>query len=111
MALEQSRRDILKQLGLAGIGLSIANLPEFVLPALAQGETLVPFTEFPPTSTRTRTPPTRTYDIRKIDGPFTPTRSVLHDAALRHPDGRSRRVPSEGHRPGRPRRCRCRSTI
>ena len=44
MAPAQSRRDLLKQLGLAGIGLSIANLPELVLPALAQGETLVPFT-------------------------------------------------------------------
>ena len=30
MAPEQSRRDILKTLGLAGIGLSVANLPEFV---------------------------------------------------------------------------------
>ena len=34
-----SRRTLLKQLGLVGAGLSIADLPGWVLPALAQGET------------------------------------------------------------------------
>ena len=48
MGAEQSRRDMLKQLGLAGVGLSVlANLPEFAMPALAQGETVVPFSDFP----------------------------------------------------------------
>ena len=39
-----SRRDMLKStLALAGLGL--AGIPEWVLPALAQGETVVPFLE------------------------------------------------------------------
>ena len=73
MAPAQSRRDILKTLGLAGIGLSVANLPEFTLPALAQGETVVPFSDIPATFNANPSPTavTRIYDIRKIDGPFT----------------------------------------
>src|SRR6478609_5107144 len=71
MAPAQSRRDILKTLGLAGIGLSIANLPEFTLPALAQGETVVPFSDIPANFNPNMNATTRTYDIRKIDGPFT----------------------------------------
>ena len=35
-----SRRALLKQLGLVGVGLSIADLPGWVLPALAQQHTL-----------------------------------------------------------------------
>ena len=43
-----TRRDLLKSsLALAGLG--VAGLPEWVLPALAQGETVVPFTDLPAT--------------------------------------------------------------
>jgi DMSO/TMAO reductase YedYZ molybdopterin-dependent catalytic subunit len=64
-----TRRDVLKG-SLAVAGLSI--LPEWVLPALAQGETLVPFTDIPE-NVRWETPPDqRRLDIRTIDGPFTP---------------------------------------
>jgi hypothetical protein len=72
MVPARSRRDILKQLGLAGIGLSIANLPGFALPAMAQGETLVPFSDVPANFNPNPAAVTRTYDIRKIDGPLTP---------------------------------------
>ena len=44
----------------------------------------------------------RTLDIRTIDGPFTPARPVLHHAALRPSRRRSRGVPPEGVRAGRP---------
>jgi DMSO/TMAO reductase YedYZ molybdopterin-dependent catalytic subunit len=73
MAPVQSRRDLLKQLGVAGVGLSLANLPAWVLPALAQGETIVPFTDIPANFGAAPNPTavTRTYDIRKIDGPYT----------------------------------------
>ena len=72
MAPGHSRRDILKQFGMAGLGLSVANLPGWVLPALAQGETVVPFADYPPTYNPTPSPITRNYDIRTIDGPGTP---------------------------------------
>jgi DMSO/TMAO reductase YedYZ molybdopterin-dependent catalytic subunit len=85
MALEQSRRDILKQLGLAGIGLSIANLPEFVLPALAQGETIVPFSDFPANFNPNPNATTRTFDIRKIDGPYTPADQFFTTQHYGHP--------------------------
>src|SRR3989442_14386928 len=40
----QTRREILKG-GLALAGLSVFGVPEWALPALAEGETLVPFTD------------------------------------------------------------------
>jgi len=46
MTNQSSRREILKR-GMALAGLSMFGLPEWVLPALAQGETLVPFTDIP----------------------------------------------------------------
>ena len=46
MNKDQTRRTILKG-GLAVAGLGLLNVPEWVLPALAQGETVVPFTDLP----------------------------------------------------------------
>src|SRR5262245_46612868 len=67
---QPSRRNVLKS-GLAIAGLGVLNLPEWVLPALAQGETVVPFTDIPDT-VRWETPPDRRLlDVRTIDGPFT----------------------------------------
>jgi DMSO/TMAO reductase YedYZ molybdopterin-dependent catalytic subunit len=80
-----SRRDILKQLGAAGVGLSIANLPDFVLPAMAQGETLVPFSDFPANFNPNPNATTRNYDIRKIEGPFTPADQFFTTQHYGHP--------------------------
>jgi len=85
MAPAQSRRDILKTLGLAGIGLSIANLPEVTLPALAQGETVVPFSDFPANFNPNPNATTRMYDIRKIEGPFTPPEQFFTTQHYGHP--------------------------
>ena len=85
MAPAQSRRDVLKTLGLAGIGLSIANLPEFTLPALAQGETVVPFSDFPANFNPNPNATTRMYDIRKIEGPFTPPEQFFTTQHYGHP--------------------------
>jgi DMSO/TMAO reductase YedYZ molybdopterin-dependent catalytic subunit len=81
-----SRRTLLKQLGLVGVGLSIADLPGWVLPALAQSETLVPFTDYPPTFNPTPSATNRTLDIRKIDGPFTPKDQFFTTQHYGHPD-------------------------
>lgn len=85
MAPAQSRREVLKQLGLAGVGLSIANVPGWTLPALAQGETVVPFSDFPATFNPNPNPVTRTLDIRKIDGPFTPPDQFFTTQHYGHP--------------------------
>ncbi|MGE3955726.1 MAG: molybdopterin-dependent oxidoreductase [Vicinamibacterales bacterium] len=85
MAPETSRRDLLKTLGLAGLGLSMANLPEFALPVLAQGETVVPFSDFPANFNPNPSAITRNYDIRKIDGPFTPPDQFFTTQHYGHP--------------------------
>ena len=64
MNTTHSRRDLLKG-GLAVAGLGVLGLPEFVLPALAQGETLVPFTDLPETFPAPAVD-RRQLDIRKI---------------------------------------------
>ena len=99
MTMQSTRRGILKG-GLAVAGLSAFDLPEWALPALAQGETVVPFTDLPANFNPAPAADRRLLDVRKIDGPFTPKRSVLHHAALRPPGRRPRRVPAEGVRPG-----------
>ena len=71
MTTQNSRRDLLKG-GLALTGLGVLGLPEWVFPAFAQGERLVPFTDLPDTINLRPTPDRRIIDIRMIDGPFTP---------------------------------------
>ena len=49
MMNQSTRRDILRgSLALAGLG--VLGIPEWALPALAQGETVVPFTDTRPSS-------------------------------------------------------------
>jgi len=61
-------------------------LPEWALPVLAQGETLVPFTDIPE-NVRWEVPPDRrTLDIRTIDGPFTPAAKFATTQHYGHPD-------------------------
>lgn len=67
-----TRRDTLRR-GMAAAGV-LALVPEWALPALAQGEVDVPFTDIP--ANFTFSPPDgarRFLDLRKIDGPITPT--------------------------------------
>ena len=60
-------------------------LPEWALPALAQGETLVPFTDLPANVKPTPSPDRRIIDIRKIDGPFTPKDQFFTTQHYGHP--------------------------
>jgi DMSO/TMAO reductase YedYZ molybdopterin-dependent catalytic subunit len=79
-----TRRRVL-QGGLAAAGLSALGIPEWAFPLLAQGETLVPFTDLPetfPTPAADR----RVLDIRTIDGPFTPRDKFFTTQHYGHPD-------------------------
>jgi len=85
MTMQSSRRDILRgSLALAGLG--ALGIPEWVLPALAQGETVVPFTDLPE-NVRWETPPDRRLlDVRTIEGPFTPKDKFATTQHYGHPD-------------------------
>jgi DMSO/TMAO reductase YedYZ molybdopterin-dependent catalytic subunit len=64
----------------------VLGIPEWALPALAQGETLVPFTDIPE-NVRWEVPPDRrTLDLRTIDGPFTPKDKFATTQHYGHPE-------------------------
>jgi DMSO/TMAO reductase YedYZ molybdopterin-dependent catalytic subunit len=84
MKTTHTRRDLLKG-GLAVAGLGVLGLPEFMLPALAQGEVLVPFTDLPETFPAPAVD-RRQLDVRKIDGPFTPKDQFFTTQHYGHPE-------------------------
>jgi len=75
MSTPRTRRELLKG-SLAVAGLGALGIPEWVIPALAEGDVLVPFTDLPASASATAVPAAaaerRTTDITRIDGPFTP---------------------------------------
>ena len=79
-----NRREILKG-GLAAAGLSVFGLPEWALPVLAQGETVMPFTDVPDNVQTVTGADRRIIDIRKIDGPFTPKDQFFTTQHYGHP--------------------------
>jgi DMSO/TMAO reductase YedYZ molybdopterin-dependent catalytic subunit len=83
MTILHTRRDVMKT-GLAAAGLLA--LPEWVLPALAQGETLVPFTDIPENLPANQAADRRIIDIRKINGPFTPAADFATTQHYGHPE-------------------------
>ena len=85
MTTPNTRRDILKG-GLALAGLSVISVPDWVLPALAQGETLVPFTDLPEKIVLAPAADRRIIDIRNIDGPFTPKDQFFTTQHYGHPE-------------------------
>ncbi|MDR1990666.1 MAG: molybdopterin-dependent oxidoreductase [Acidobacteriaceae bacterium] len=72
MSNTSSRRALLKQLGFAGLGLSLAELPVWALPPLGAGDVVAQFTDYPASFNPTPTPQNRTLDLRTMDGVFTP---------------------------------------
>ena len=83
MTMYSTRRGILKG-GLAVAGLSALGMPDWVLPALAQGETLVPFTDLPATAPA-QAPDRRLLDVRTIDAVLTPKDSFFTTQHYGHP--------------------------
>lgn len=84
MQADETRRSILRG-GLAMAGLGLVGLPEWALPLAAAGETVVPFTDIPD-NVRWEVPPDRrTFDLRTIDGPFTPAEKFFTTQHYGHP--------------------------
>jgi DMSO/TMAO reductase YedYZ molybdopterin-dependent catalytic subunit len=80
-----TRRDVLKgSLALAGV--AAIGVPDWVLPALAQGETPVPFTDLPEVFNATPTPDRRLLDVRTIEGPLTHRDHFFTTQHHGHPD-------------------------
>src|SRR3954469_3422937 len=83
MSQNISRRETLKR-GLAAGGL-LTRGTDWAIPALAQGETIVPFTDLPANINLTPSADRRTLDIRKIDGPLTPKDQFFTTQHYGHP--------------------------
>ncbi len=109
MAQQTTRREILKS-GLAAAGLGMLGIPEWAMPALAQGETLVEFTDLPEKIVLVPTADRRIIDIRHINGVLTPRDQFADDAALRPSAGGPRDLPAESLGAWSTSRCRSRST-
>jgi DMSO/TMAO reductase YedYZ molybdopterin-dependent catalytic subunit len=77
-----TRRETLRNaLGAA----SLLAMRDWALPALAQGETMVPFTDVPANVQFVREPDRRTLDVRRIEGPFTPPDQFFTTQHYGHP--------------------------
>jgi len=83
MSTQTTRRAVLKG-GLAAAGLGVLGFPDW-LPVLAQGETLVPFTDLPANISLTPSADRRIIDVRTIAGPFTPKDQFFTTQHYGHP--------------------------
>ncbi|MCY4123497.1 MAG: molybdopterin-dependent oxidoreductase, partial [Acidobacteria bacterium] len=72
--------------GLAMAGLGVIGVPEWAFPALAQGETLMQFTDVSDDVQWIRDAERRIIDVRQIDGPFTPRDQFFTTQHYGHPN-------------------------
>src|ERR1700704_5075431 len=79
-----TRRDVLKG-SLAAAGLAAFGIPEWAVPALAAGETVVPFTDIPANFAVNPSAVVRVLDIRKIDNGPTPKYQFFTTQHYGHP--------------------------
>ncbi len=84
MMTEHSRRDVLRGV-LATAGLSVLRIPDWMLPTLAQGETLVPFVDFPENFPTIIGADRRIIDVRRIDSWLTPPDQFFTTQHYGHP--------------------------
>ncbi len=82
---EMNRREVMKT-GLAAAALGAASRLDWILPALAQGETVVPFTEFPPTFNPAPAVDRRLFDTRTLSSAFTPKDQFFTTQHYGHPE-------------------------
>jgi DMSO/TMAO reductase YedYZ molybdopterin-dependent catalytic subunit len=79
-----TRRDVLKS-GLTVAGLAALGIPEWAVPALAAGETLVPFTDIPANFATNPSEVVRVLDIRQLEA-VTPKDQFFTTQHYGHPD-------------------------
>lgn len=85
MSQMRSRREVLK--GTAALaGLGVLGVPEWMVPALAQGETVMPFTDLPDVINWRRTPDRRMIDVRTVDTFLTDKDEFFTTQHYGHPD-------------------------
>ena len=84
MEMQQTRRNILRG-GLAAASLGVIGVPEWVLPALAQGATVVPFLDFPETFNANPAPDRRLFDSRTLTSFTTPKDQFFTTQHYGHP--------------------------
>ena len=85
MANEMTRRDVMKS-GLAAAVLSAAGTFDWVLPALAQGEVVVPFTDSHQNFNPNPAPDRRLFDTRTLSSAFTPKDQFFTTQHYGHPE-------------------------
>jgi DMSO/TMAO reductase YedYZ molybdopterin-dependent catalytic subunit len=79
-----TRRDVLKG-GLTAAGLAALGIPEWAVPALAAGETVVPFTDIPQNFATNPSDVVRVLDIRTIENAPTPKDQFFTTQHYGHP--------------------------
>jgi DMSO/TMAO reductase YedYZ molybdopterin-dependent catalytic subunit len=84
MANETTRRDMLKT-SLAAASIGLVGVPDWALPAMAQGETVVPFADWPATFNPNPAPDRRLFDTRSISGALTPKDQFFTTQHYGHP--------------------------
>jgi DMSO/TMAO reductase YedYZ molybdopterin-dependent catalytic subunit len=85
MAHETTRREMLKKTGMAAAAVSMVTLPEWVLPAMAQGETLVPFSDWPENFNANPAPDRRLFNTQGITSPYTAADQFFTTQHYGHP--------------------------
>ena len=82
---QMNRREVMKT-SLAIAALGAASNFDWILPALAQGETVMPFTEFPPAFNPAPAVDRRLFDTRTLSGAFTPKDQFFTTQHYGHPE-------------------------
>ncbi len=81
---QHTRREVLRG-GLAAASLGVLGVPDWVLPALAQGAAVVPFLEFPENFNATPAPDRRLFDSRTLTSFTTPRDQFFTTQHYGHP--------------------------
>lgn len=85
MSEQHTRREVLRRSGLAAASLGVLGMPEWALPALAQGAAVVPFLDFPENFNATPAPDRRLFDSRTLTSFVTPKDQFFTTQHYGHP--------------------------
>ena len=82
---QMTRRDLVKStLALAAVG--TIGVPDWILPVMAQGEVVIPFTDWPDNYNPNPAPDRRTFDTRTVKDVYTPASQFFTTQHLGHPE-------------------------